>query len=118
MTHRTSVAKTIIINDKGDVLVLRRSEWPEHPERSHQPDFPGGMVEDGEYELAAAVREAEEESGLKLDPKKLELVYAGTRMYEDDEASVVRLLYIARLDTTPEIKISWEHESYEWVPRE
>ncbi|MNL54554.1 hypothetical protein D3C87_1778940 [compost metagenome] len=29
--------------------------------------------------------------------------------------SVNKLLYVARLATTPDVVISWEHEAYEWV---
>jgi hypothetical protein len=46
----------------------------------------------------------------------LEFCYASTRYVERTDESLVKLLYIARFDTTPEITLSWEHESYEWVP--
>lgn len=110
------IAKTIVINDDNKILVLRRSIWPAHPERSHQPDLPGGTVEKNESGLLAAVREMEEEIGVTADPIQFELVYDRVDNYKDSGDQVRHWLYILRLDHTPEVKLSWEHESYEWLP--
>jgi 8-oxo-dGTP pyrophosphatase MutT (NUDIX family) len=115
-----SSAKTLVINDKNEALVLTIGEYAGHPEKSHTPDLPGGLVEiaDGETELLGAIREAEEEAGILLKPEAMTLAYTKTRNFNEENKSVSFFLYLAHLDYTPEIVISWEHENYEWVPLE
>lgn len=112
-----SVAKVLVINEKDEALVLTVGEYEGRPDKSFQPDLPGGQVEvmDGETELVGVVREAEEEAGIVLRPEDLELVYTGTDFYPDENKSVSRFLYVVRLDHTPGVAISWEHADYEWV---
>lgn len=118
VTILESVAKTLVINEKNEALVLIVGAYEAHPEKSHTPDLPGGMIEvgDGESERDGAVRETEEEAGIVIDPKDLTLGYAKTYLYPKESKSVTRFLYIAHLKTTPDVVISWEHENYEWVP--
>lgn len=113
-----SVAKTVLRNEKNEVLVLRRSPWPGQPERDHQPDFPGGRVESGETEREAAAREMKEEAGIEVREQDLRLLYTRTRFFEDKGESVSHFLYTAQLPSTPEVTISFEHEAFEWVPFE
>jgi len=113
-----SVAKTVVVNEKSEVLVLTIGEYKERPDKSHTPDLPGGQVEigDGESEMAGAIREAEEEAGIVIDPTQMVLAYTKTRDFKDENKSVSFFLYIAQLNNTPDVVISWEHENYEWVP--
>jgi 8-oxo-dGTP pyrophosphatase MutT (NUDIX family) len=115
MVTRLSVAKTILINPDGEALVLKRSEYKEHSNRSHQPDFPGGRVEAAESERTAAAREMLEETGIMIDEDTLTVGYTKTELHEDKDESVSRLLYIGRIDHTPKVTLSFEHEEYRWV---
>ncbi|RWZ78888.1 MAG: NUDIX hydrolase [Candidatus Microsaccharimonas sossegonensis] len=113
-----SVAKTVVVNGKNEALVLTIGDYKARPDKSHTPDLPGGQIEiaDGESEMIGAIREAEEEAGIVLKPEEMTLAYTKTRSYKDENKSVSFFLYIAHLDYTPEVVISWEHEKYEWVP--
>lgn len=115
-----SVAKTLIVNEKNQVLVLTIGEYKEHPEKSYTPDLPGGLVEigSGETAVAGAIREAREETGIILDASNLLLAYTRTTFYAEPDGSVSRFFYIARLDDTPAVVVSWEHASYEWIALE
>lgn len=113
-----SVAKTLLINENNEVLILTIGEYPAHPEKSFTPDLPGGLVDPGETELIAAHRETQEEAGISLDESRFALAYAKTKFYPEEHKSVTKFLYIARVDSTPEVTISWEHASHEWVPIE
>ena len=115
MLNQHIVAKTLIINDQNQVLVLRRSVWPAKPHRSHQPDLPGGMVDPGESEHQAAIREIQEETGIVVNPDHVVLGYTKTELYKGGKESISKLLYVAYVDTTPEVTLSYEHETYEWV---
>lgn len=116
MTQRHVIAKTVFVNEKNEALVLRRSPWPEHPERSGRPDFPGGEIEAGETERHGAAREAFEEARITVDPLSLELLHTATTYLEQEDILAMRLLFMMKLDHTPEVVISAEHESYDWVP--
>ena len=58
---RIPIVDTIVQDDAGKVLMLRRAHWPEG-----KLDFLGGFVDEGEEIEAAAIREVREESGLKV----------------------------------------------------
>ncbi len=115
MTESLISTKTFIFNDEGKVLVLRRSET--HPRKPHHTDLPGGLVEQGEYELIGMAREVHEETGISLDANICKLFYAHTWIVPSGR-SLSMLLYQAHFDHTPDVTISWEHESYEWLSLE
>ena len=114
-TRLESIAKILIINGDGNVLTLTLSEHLKCPERSYQPDLPGGIVDAGEPENLGVIREVKEECGIDLDPAKIQLAYAETTYDEKENKSVTKLLYITHLDNTPAVKLSWEHSDYKWV---
>ena len=110
-----SIAKILIINDYGNVLTLTLSEHLKYPEKSYQPDLPGGIVDAGEPENLGVIREVQEECGIDLDPAKIQLAYAETAYDEKENKSVTKLLYVTHLYNTPAVKLSWEHSDYKWV---
>ena len=114
-TRLESIAKILIIDGDGNVLTLTLSEHLKYPEKSYQPDLPGGIVDAGESENLGVIREVQEECGIDLDPAKIQLVYAETTYDKKDDKSVTKLLYITHLDNTPAVKLSWEHSDYKWV---
>jgi 8-oxo-dGTP pyrophosphatase MutT (NUDIX family) len=81
MTETHLVAKVLLVGTNGDVLTLRRSQTDER--RPQEGDIPGGWVDKGEDLASAAIRETEEEAGIKLKPEDLQLVYASTAMRDD-----------------------------------
>jgi 8-oxo-dGTP pyrophosphatase MutT (NUDIX family) len=113
--HIGSVSKSLVINDKNEVLILTIGEYKAHPEKSFKPDLPGGMVDAGETELAAAVRELQEETGIIVSPDLCTFAYAKTQFFEQKNKSISRFLYVIYVPNTPEVTISWEHSSYKWV---
>lgn len=106
-------AKVVIIDKDDNFLVLYRSDT--HPHQAHEPDLPGGIIKLGENVELGLAREITEETGLIVEPEKLALVY--TLTHDFFGRSVSRFLYAARVDHTKSVvTISWEHESYEWLP--
>lgn len=103
------VAKALLFN--GDqVLLLRRSNTDTR--RPLQWDLPGGYVEDGEEIKEGCAREIDEEADLRVADKDLHLAYALTEIVDDK--SVTWLIFIGRTTNT-EVKLSYEHDKYEWV---
>jgi 8-oxo-dGTP pyrophosphatase MutT (NUDIX family) len=111
-----TVAKAVILNELGQVLLLRRSETDDR--RPGEQDFPGGGVEPGEDLAAAVSREIFEEAGLHVPVQDLQLAYARTELYgptqQYSRESVTRLLFLARV-TAAVVKLSYEHDDFHWV---
>lgn len=104
--------KAAIINGDGQVLLLRRSKTD--LKRPGELDFPGGAVDAGEDLLAAGSREIREETGITIPIAELKLVSADTMVYEDSDLNVNRLLLVGHIRKV-DIKLSSEHDQYEWV---
>lgn len=62
----------IITCDNGDIVLVKRKNEP----FSGLWELPGGFVEYGENIESTAIREAEEETGLKVDLKGIVWVYS------------------------------------------
>ncbi|HEX7368371.1 MAG TPA: NUDIX hydrolase [Candidatus Saccharimonadales bacterium] len=107
------VAKTIVVDGTGRILLLRRS--PTDHNRPHDWDFPGGGLEKGESYKRAAMRELREETSLTYPETGLKLVYAGTEFYEPAERIYFRHLYTARFTDGQAVKLSFEHDYFEWM---
>jgi 8-oxo-dGTP pyrophosphatase MutT (NUDIX family) len=116
-------AKIFLINPRGEVLILRRSVWRKipgeeyHPERGHQLDLPGGIVRDeiaGETATAGLLREVREETGIQLDSLAPQLFFATMLDNVERGRSWTLLFYYAKLNDTPEVELSWEHEEFSW----
>lgn len=114
-TESESVAKVLIINTQNKALTLTLGTHLQQPEKSYLPDLPGGIVDAGESEREAVIREVDEECGITLNPTNVQLAYSETAYYEQENKSVTKLLYIAHVDETPTVTLSWEHSDYKWV---
>jgi 8-oxo-dGTP diphosphatase len=106
------VAKIVIIDNKNRYLLMQRSN---HPTFSNDPDLPGGTVEEGESSLDAMLREVVEEAGFLIDREVVKKLYSGT---EYSAHHTHYSLYFAKLTKRPEVIISWEHSSYNWLDRD
>ena len=80
-------------------------------------DFPKGNIEEGEDELAAALRELKEESGID----KIRVIPGFRKVlnyyYRRDDGTLVSKTLVLFLGETLEknVSISWEHEGFEWL---
>lgn len=109
-----NVAKTIIIDTSGKVLLLRRSR--DDTARPGEWDYPGGGIEAGESLVAAAVRETAEEANITLRPQQMRLVYTATGLTGDGYKSINRFVFAVVLSEDQTPTLSHEHEEYKWVP--
>lgn len=105
------VAKLVLTDAQDNHLLLYRSD---HPMFGHDPDLPGGTVEDGETLLEALLREVWEEIGVKIDATLVRELYTGS---DYSAHGTYYGLFHATLPEQPELDISWEHSRYEWLER-
>lgn len=110
-----SVAKALLINNQSKVLSLTIGEHKEKPEKSFMPDLPGGLVDPGETEHDAVIREIYEETGITVNKTQLTMVYSSTQFVVEEYKSITKHLFIAKIDANPEVILSWEHSEFEWI---
>src|SRR4051812_2166768 len=89
------IAKVLVINEDGQVLLVRRSKTD--PNRPGDWDYPGGGVESGEDYAAAAARELLEEVGISTRASELQLVYTGTGVWDADGDGIIYTRFLYRL---------------------
>ena len=103
------VAKIVLVDSEGHYLLMQRNN---HPTFGFDPDLPGGTMEEGEDSLQTLLREVGEEIGVELLPHEVTHRYTGDNY---SRHGTVYHLYSARVLSRPEIIMSWEHASYEWL---
>ncbi len=85
-------------------------------------DFPKGHMEDKETEIQAALRETREETGVELNINDLDkkyrynldyvFIFNGMKIFKRVK------MFLARINSETEIKVSWEHTGYVWLDYE
>ena len=118
MQQRVAV-KIVLVNDKGQVLLLRKSQDNErHAGNSGLWNLPGGKINPGESIYEALVREAFEEVGVKVHEYDPAPIYAGEwrPVVRGQQLQIVGLFYVCQ-HWSGEIVIDSEHDDYRWIER-
>jgi len=112
----THAVKAVITNEQNEILFLQRNAAGRADMKSSW-DLPGGLVEDGEDDEAALVREIEEETKRKATIGRE--VGRWTFFRPFDGATVEVTNYAVELDTSDinEIILSPEHVAAKFVAR-
>jgi ADP-ribose pyrophosphatase YjhB (NUDIX family) len=99
----------LIFNDKGEVLMIRTHKW------SHKWGIPGGKIKVNEVSEDALRREVLEETGLKLENVRFEIVQDCIEPPEFyKKAHFLLLNYTARALGT-DVVLNDEAEAHRWV---
>lgn len=85
-------AGVVILNGRGDILLVRERGVPGQMDKTGLWHIPSGSVEDGENPQDTAVREAYEETGLRVRLSKYLNTYLGRF---PDGALVLRHIWLA-----------------------
>lgn len=110
--NRTNYADMIIFNQNNQILFVKRNKDEEFEPGKYA--LPGGHVEPAESPLLAAIREVEEEIGIKLDIK----LVSPSGIYENTE---VLINYFCTKVDDPFLNMVLEErelQQYEWVDLE
>ncbi len=109
-------ANVIILNQEGKALVLRRTI--SHQTRPLSLDIPGGGLEPGETFEQAAVRELQEETGLDVLAKDIQLVTQRKQALEERTLEGALFLAKNRITNEAPVILSDEHDRYFWIKPE
>ena len=111
-----SVATSILINNDGEILILKRS----NKVKTYKGLWGGiaGYVEENEEPYDTAIKEINEEVGLKKGDisfiKKLDPIVF-TDFYEKKRYDWKIFVFLFRIRKKSKIKIDWEHSEYRWI---
>jgi mutator protein MutT len=108
VTYARVGLRAIIKNDRGEILLLKRTA---HGSWGNLWDFPGGGLEYGENPLDGIIREITEETGFVVNSLQLFDSESYTR---DDGDFIVILGYSAHTNEQVPILSSDEHVEYKW----
>jgi dihydroneopterin triphosphate diphosphatase len=99
-----------VVSGRGRYLVIRRST----PYLRGTWQMISGAVEPGETGWEAALREIEEETGLV--PDRFYSADLLEQFYRPDIDCVVLVpVFVAFVEADREVRLSWEHEAFEWI---
>ncbi len=101
--------KGIIRNDKGEILVLKRSDQDDH--KPGVWETPGGGVDTEEAPQKALEREAMEETGLAIIVKEPFNIFT---FRKDSGEFKVGMTFLCET-TSGEVTLSHEHSEYRWI---
>lgn len=108
--------KCIIVNEKGEILALKRSKSDDGRGRSESWDLPGGTYELGEDVIDSIKREVMEEANLTiLDPRPIYLANGLGHVSEFMDGEVVYAVTHVAPKWEGIVTISDEHTKYRWV---
>ena len=103
-------AAVIISNQKGKILILKRSLKVDSFKEFW--NFPAGGMEEGESASDCAIRECREETGLTID--KDYMIYVGEfDIKENTSIDKIHYFFTKRYEGT--IKLDFENSSYLWI---
>ncbi len=98
----------VYVECQGSYLFL---ETNSHKALADQWGVPAGKHETDETPLAAAVRELEEEAGIKVR----NLVSMGTLYFRKQDLDFIYHTYFIQFDKFPKVQLSDEHKNFKWV---
>ncbi len=115
--------KVVIVNDKNEILIIKRSK--DNDTAAGKYDLPGGRLEAGEDIKKGLLREIGEELGIEARIEAVLTAFDFGHKYDNEyEIGGEKLLvsgkglrFLARYQSG-EIKLSGEHEKYEWLEME
>lgn len=109
--------KAFILNERGEVLLLRETSSYTDGTNIGKYDIPGGRIDPEESLSDALAREVREETGLMFEQSELLDVHDTFNQKGDEVWHIVRLLYKV---TSPrgEVVLSKDHDEYIWIPVE
>jgi 8-oxo-dGTP diphosphatase len=103
---------SVIILDGHDFLALRRTREP----NAGRWDLPGGFCDGWEHPAQAAVREAREELGVRVELGQFVGMYLGNYEFQGENLPVLDCFYLASIVEGELTVDPSEASGYAWLP--
>jgi 8-oxo-dGTP pyrophosphatase MutT (NUDIX family) len=110
------VATCLLINNKGKILILKRS----NKVRTYRGLWGGiaGYVEENEEPYVTAIKEIKEEVGINEEDinlvRQLEPIFF-TDFYDEIKYDWEIYPFLFKIDKTFQINTDWEHTDFRWI---
>lgn len=106
--NKVSVFVTVIIEQEGAFALVREGKLADD---GHIYNLPSGKIEVGETIEDAALREAAEETGLRVEQVRLQRIYQ--RPLADNGRNMINIVYVAT-QWSGEFSASNDHPEVRW----
>ena len=108
------VNRCIILNEKGKLLLIKRSMEDEHAPGMWE--FPGGKLDEGQDLSSALEREVLEETGLLVSPKT-RIAFVESQIIPKGKYKGLPYVVLVGIGKKigGKLKLSFEHTDYKWV---
>ena len=110
----TAAAVAVIMECRGSLLFAVRKFDPGRG----LLDLPGGFVDVGECAEEAARREIREELGIEIPEPRYLFSFPNTYPYRDMVYDTLDLIYLARWEQPPPIRVGDDVAEALWIPRD
>ena len=107
-------AKALIVNQKGEVLILRESSVHDTNTQVGLYQLPGGRLDKGESFFDALRREVMEEVGLEIEPIRPLYVGEWSPVMKGVTHQIVAIFILCKTKTT-KVRLSDEHDAFKWI---
>ncbi|MBI4163775.1 MAG: NUDIX hydrolase [Candidatus Aenigmarchaeota archaeon] len=112
--------KALILNEKKQILIFKANPAELKGDKIAHWDLAGGRIKEGDSVEETLRKEVEEETG--VDGKNLEVLdpFHGSISnikipIGDEKFGLVLFVYLCKLHTNQEFKLSFEHTEYKWA---
>lgn len=106
--------KAVIVNDKGQILILREADTYEEGTNIGKYHMPGGRLNPGEAFLDGLAREVDEETGLKIEVGKPIFIGEWWPVIKGVKNQIVEIFFVCKL-SAGHVRLSQEHDDYKWI---
>jgi len=106
--------KALIVNNKGQILILREASTYEEGTNVGRYHMPGGRLNPGEAYLDGLMREVDEETGLRIEVGKPIYVGEWQPIIKGIQNQIIAIFFICK-PLTENVQLSEEHDDFKWI---
>lgn len=110
--NASSATVALILNDKDELLVVRRKNEP----AKGMLDLPGGFVDMDESGEEGMAREVKEETGLDATEVTYQFSYPNTYLYSGFLVHTLDMFFIVKVKDLSHIEAMDDAAEYMWIP--
>jgi len=108
--------KALIVNSKGQLLILREASTYKDGTNVGRYHLPGGRLEPGEAYLDGLRREVDEETGLTVTIGKPVYVGEWRPVIRGVPNQIIAIFFLCKpQDEAASVRLSDEHDDFQWV---